>query len=185
MDVDSLVQHVKNLANVPKLFVFDLDLTLWACEGTWIDTCSGPPFKLDTNSTKLKPYARARDGGKCTLYDQCWIILHALIKLKQEGADIKLAVASRTEEPDWARKLLRVLNIYDWFDYEEIYPTTKERHFESLRKRSGIEYKEMIFFDDEYRNIVAVSKIGVVSVFVDEGNGMSFENFLEGLKRFQ
>jgi magnesium-dependent phosphatase 1 len=141
---NELVDDILQRKHLPKLFVFDLDLTMWECDGTWIDTCSGPPFRLDKESTEPAPFARSRGGGVCTLYAECWTILHALMSMKQNGSDIKLAVASRTEEPEWARNLLRVLNIYDWFDYEEIYPTTKKQHFESLKRRAEIQYNEII-----------------------------------------
>ena len=32
--------------------------------------------------------------------------------------------------------------------YREIYPDNKGKHFKSLRKTSGIAYKDMLFFDD-------------------------------------
>lgn len=31
----------------------------------------------------------------------------------------------------------------------EIYPGSKEPHFQSLRKKTGVAFEEMIFFDDE------------------------------------
>ncbi|KAI0910842.1 magnesium-dependent phosphatase [Ustulina deusta] len=41
----------------------------------------------------------------------------------------------------------------DFFDAGlEIYPSSKIKHFESLQKRTGIPYAEMLFFDDESRN---------------------------------
>ncbi|KAI1426636.1 magnesium-dependent phosphatase [Xylaria sp. FL1777] len=41
----------------------------------------------------------------------------------------------------------------DFFDAGlEIYPSSKIKHFESLHKRTGIPYAEMLFFDDESRN---------------------------------
>ncbi|KAI0456421.1 magnesium-dependent phosphatase [Xylaria acuta] len=41
----------------------------------------------------------------------------------------------------------------DFFDAGlEIYPSSKIRHFETLQKRTGIPYSEMLFFDDESRN---------------------------------
>eukprot|EP01103_Thecamoeba_quadrilineata_P001436 TRINITY_DN11292_c0_g1_i1.p1 TRINITY_DN11292_c0_g1~~TRINITY_DN11292_c0_g1_i1.p1 ORF type:complete len:197 (+),score=27.85 TRINITY_DN11292_c0_g1_i1:78-668(+) len=180
--VDTLAEKIQGFEHVPQLFVFDLDLTLWTCEGSWIDTCSGPPFTLDKNSTKLKPFARSGANGECKLYDECWTVLHALMKLKRDGLGVKLACASRTQEPKWARELLRVLNIYDWFDYEEIYPTTKTKHFASLKKRSGLEYVDMMFFDDEDRNIIEVGNLGVTSIYVRRG--LTVKNVLQGLDEY-
>ncbi|KAL0478382.1 magnesium-dependent phosphatase [Acrasis kona] len=181
--ITTLSQQIIKYKNIPKLFVFDLDLTLWECDGTWIDTCSGPPFTFDKNSDQLMPQAKTRSNGKCEIYKDGWIILHALREARNNGADLKLAVASRTEEPKWARELLEVLNIWSWFDYKEIYPSTKTKHFASLKKSSGLEYEEMIFFDDEQRNIDAVGKLGVTCVYTRKG--VSIASFLKGLEQHE
>jgi magnesium-dependent phosphatase 1 len=181
-NMDKLFDTVQNFKQIPKLFVFDLDLTLWECDGTWIDTCSGPPFTLDKDSTDFTPFARSSGGGICKLYDDCWYILHVLMQLKKSGKNVKLAVASRTEEPEWACSLLKVLKIYDWFDFHEIYPATKTKHFTQLKKDSGIDYTDMIFFDDEDRNITAVGRLGTTSIYVR--GGLSVKCFLRGLSEF-
>lgn len=51
----------------------------------------------------------------------------------------------------------------------------------SFRKDSKMEYKDMIFFDDETRNIVDISKLGVTSVLVK--NGMTMTVLREGLEQ--
>lgn len=38
-----------------------------------------------------------------------------------------------------------------------------------LRRRSGVSYSDMIFFDDEERNIEDVSQLGVTSILVRDG----------------
>lgn len=45
--------------------------------------------------------------------------------------------------------------------WQEIFSswTHKTEHFERIRRRTGVHYKSMLFFDDEYRNIEAVSCI--------------------------
>lgn len=57
----------------------------------------------------------------------------------------------------------------DFFDAGlEIYPGSKIRHFESLKRRTGIAFDEMLFFDDESRNR-DVESLGVTMWLVRDG----------------
>ena len=94
-----------------------------------------------------------------------------------------MALASRTYEPSWARKLLSMLGIADLFEYEEIFPSSKVTHFTNLYEESGIPLSEMLFFDDEMRNIYEVGRMGVTAVYVE--NGMTLSLFHEGLKKWE
>jgi magnesium-dependent phosphatase 1 len=42
-------------------------------------------------------------------------------------------------------------------------------HIFRFKKDSGLEYSEMLFFDDEFRNIRDLVSVGVCSILVDEG----------------
>lgn len=143
--------------SAPQLIVFDLDFTLWNCGGTWCD-CLSPPFRADGR--------RIEDsGGRLVrLYDD----VHEILSHCDDHA-ISIALASRTGQPTWARDLLQHLDITHRFTFAEIYPSSKLRHFAALQKASGLAYEEMLFFDDEMRNIEEVSGLGVTSVFVDDG----------------
>ena len=139
------------------MVVFDLDFTLWDCGGTWCD-CTNPPYLLRDG------YVSDSDGSRITLYDE---VLTILDMLKKNG--VKMALASRTGAPDWAMQLIELFGIGHYFDYLEIYPGNKTNHFYLIRKNSGIPFNEMIFFDDEYRNIEELQKLGVKSVHVTSG----------------
>lgn len=56
----------------------------------------------------------------------------------------------------------------DLFDYLEIYPGSKTTHFEKIHEKSGIDYEDMLFFDDESRNR-NVEALGVVMWLVPDG----------------
>ena len=56
----------------------------------------------------------------------------------------------------------------DFFDYLQIYPGNKTTHFERIQRDSGIEFEEMLFFDDESRN-KNVEVLGVVMQLVRDG----------------
>lgn len=83
-----------------------------------------------------------------------------------------IVAASRTYRPDWAQELLQLLDIDKYFDLKEIYPSSKIQHFNQIQNHFKMSYSEMVFFDDEYRNIREVSAMGVNSVLVS--NGITF-----------
>ena len=141
--------------------VFDLDFTLWDCGGTWCD-CTSPPYY------KQNGMIRDSGGKKITLYSDVHSILNKL-KLLQ----VPMAIASRTTTPDWADELMRLFDIKKYFDYFEIYPASKLNHFKSLQHKTNIPFGDMVFFDDEERNIKEVGRLGVDAIFV--GNGMNLE----------
>lgn len=155
----------------PGLVVFDLDFTLWDCGGLWID-CTTHPFRLDPDGVVIDG-----SGRRFRLYDDVEEILEQL-----DGFGVPMALASRTGRPDWAEELLDLWNLKDRFSYREIYPDSKISHFRNLSADSGIPLKEMIFFDDEERNIVEVSALGVQCHLVS--NGLSTRYLERSLKSF-
>ena len=141
----------------PRLVVFDLDFTLWDCGGTWCD-CLTPPFAV----TRKRVVDRA--GRQVRLYDDVAGILDCC-----DSKGIPMALASRTEQPSWARELIALLDVAHRFAHLEIYPSSKLKHFAALRDASGVEFSQMLFFDDEPRNIREVSQLGVTCVEVPDG----------------
>lgn len=142
------------------LVVFDLDFTLWDCGGTWCDH-TNPPYYLQNGMI------RDDDGRKIRLYDD---VLEILAQLEHQ--QISMAVASRTSAPDWADELMKLFDIKKYFQYFEIYPGSKISHFRSLQEKTGLKYSDMMFFDDESRNIEEVSQLGVHAIFVEDGMHM-------------
>ncbi|KAK3876566.1 hypothetical protein Pcinc_018661 [Petrolisthes cinctipes] len=140
----------------PKLIAFDLDYTLWPF---WIDTHVDPPFTknkdgsvVDSRKKKVKVYPEVPE---------------VLKQLKEEG--YQLAAVSRTGETQAAYQLIGLLGWDKYFNYHEIYPGSKITHFKRIQKDSGLDFSEMLFFDDEYRNKVDLDKIGVLMIMVDDG----------------
>jgi magnesium-dependent phosphatase 1 len=56
----------------------------------------------------------------------------------------------------------------DYFDHLQIYPGSKTTHFERIHRDSGIEFEDMLFFDDESRN-KNVEVLGVTMQLVKDG----------------
>ncbi|XP_011315302.1 magnesium-dependent phosphatase 1 [Fopius arisanus] len=153
----------------PKVIVFDLDYTLWPF---WVDTNVTPPFKKVENNAVVD-----EQGKKIQYYKE---VPEILKKLHDEGFD--LGVASRTSE---IRGAFQLLNLFGWdqyFKYKEIYPGCKVSHFNKIREASGVDFEDMIFFDDEDRNIRDLSEVGVLSILVK--NGVTDEVVREGLDKF-
>ncbi len=156
---------------MPKLVVFDLDFTLWNCGGLWVD-CTDYPFHSDENG------ALSDSGGRLLrLYDE---VPQILDRLEQDG--ISMALASRTSQPSWAIELLDLMEIRSRFSYQEIFPGSKVTHFENLAAKTGLTYAEMLFFDDEHRNVREIGAMGVHCIEVK--SGVKLESFEQGMKLF-
>ncbi len=152
-----------------ELIVFDLDFTLWT-GSTWCDaTC--PPYRLKGQ------YVSDSEGNVMFLFPD---VIEILETLKKEG--IKMALASRTRQPLWAKELMGLFKIDGYFDYKEIYPGPKTEHFNQLHHISQIPFEKMVFFDDEMRNVSDVAELGVETHLVDEGISKLALNKTMGIK---
>ncbi|XP_053783925.1 magnesium-dependent phosphatase 1 isoform X2 [Desmodus rotundus] len=155
------------MERLPKLAVFDLDYTLWPF---WVDTHVDPPFHKSRT-------VRDRRGQTIRLYPEVPEVLNRFRRL-----GVPVAAASRTGEIEGANQLLELFDLDRYFVQREIYPGSKVTHFERLRQKTGVPFSQMLFFDDEKRNIVDVSKLGVTCIHVQ--NGMSLQILTQGLETF-
>ncbi|BBH09217.1 Haloacid dehalogenase-like hydrolase superfamily protein [Prunus dulcis] len=114
-----------------------------------------------------------------SLYPHARGILYAL---KEKGID--LAIASRSPTTDIAKTFIDKLSIKSMFVAQEIFSswTHKTDHFQRIHTRTGVPFNSMLFFDDENRNIQAVSNMGVTSILV--GNGVTVGALRQGLTKY-
>lgn len=140
-----------------KLFVFDLDFTLWDAGGTWCD-CVIPPFK----AVNGKIYDN--ENALIHLYPDVPSILQ---RLKDHNKLV--AIASRTSSPKIAKELLEIFDIKKFVDYTEIRTSSKTEHFIKLSSMTKLDFCDMVFFDDEYRNIMDVKLLGVECMHITQG----------------
>ncbi|KAL6875778.1 hypothetical protein ACP4OV_013291 [Aristida adscensionis] len=141
---------------LPRLVVFDLDHTLW-------------PFQCDRLPKDEIPY----------LYPEARGILSAL---KDKG--VEMAIASRASRRGVAKTFVEKLGIHAMFGAQEIFYTwnPKGDHFQNIRRKTGVPYQSMLFFDDEVRNVIAANKLGVCCVRVEKG--LTLEKLNMGLSNF-
>ncbi len=142
-----------------KVIVFDLDQTLWWCDSTWIDMSAGAPFHRVDRDTLCD-----KAGERLGLFSDVRKILTELYQRKYQ-----LVIASRSSAGGWAHEALAKLEILDFFIEVLVYTGSKVAHFEIIKKRTGIDYSDMLFFDDEERNICDITGIWVDCVQVMGG----------------
>lgn len=149
--------HLSDIIIPMKLFVFDLDFTLWNAGDTWCDA-TAPPYKWN-NGKLLDQY-----GRWVRLYED----VHGILQyLKNDNRLI--AAASRTGAPVWANELLHLLDVDQYFNVKEIYPGNKFVHLRTIMDKCKVHRDEIVFFDDEYRNIRDINSMGITSIFVENG----------------
>jgi magnesium-dependent phosphatase 1 len=118
--------------------------------------------------------------------------LSEINRLREAGHDIRAAVASKTDEPDWARICMDHLvvgmeeentdvasantatsasaTLSECFGaLVEIHYDNKRHHLRRLHQSTNIPYDEMVFFDNEYGNIRSVSSLGVTCIYTPDG----------------
>ena len=180
-------------APLPALIVFDLDYTLWPF---WVDTHVSPPLKPRGGGGALCSAATDRSGESFAFYDDVPSVLAALPR-----AGVRVAVASRTSAPGLARDLLRMLYVPDAADGGkaatrrggrravdafdgglEMYPGSKVRHMEAIQKRTGVDLRDVLFFDDEARNR-DTEALGVTMWLVRDG--LSWDEVEKGVEEWR
>lgn len=144
-----------------KVFVFDLDFTIWN---------AGDTFCSETNPPYLWEEGRLldRSGRWIRVYPDAVKILQTL----RESGKI-IAAASRTNEPAFANDLLQIFDLEKHFDVKEIYPGSKLEHLKKIQAQVDCPFDQIVFFDDELRNIEEVRTLGAKCVLVD--GGISFQ----------
>lgn len=170
---------------IPRLVVFDLDFTLWFPEMYELD---GSPFRKNASTGVVTD----RSGEEVHFFPAVHSVMDTLVNDERFKNTTEIAMASRTTEPQWAKTCMRLMDLdlssrkvslQSVTDYEAIYPRNKRVHFEQLKNDSGVEYEDMLFFDNEYSNVVDVGRLGVVCAYCPRG--LSEGSWLQGMEAFQ
>jgi magnesium-dependent phosphatase 1 len=164
--------------NLPQVIVFDLDDTLWTGD---VDCTGGPPFKRDKNSRHTVYCSRRRP---VKLFEDVPQIFDDLV-----DDNIRIAYASRTWEPEWAKAALsefscgqsRVVDMWSvaaghgWGD------VSKVSHLSEISKQLSLPISSMVFIDNEMRNIRDITKLGATCGYCPDG--LTKDIFKEALIR--
>ena len=177
-------QKVGKALRKPKLFVFDLDDTIWHPEMYLLR--GGGPFTKDKKSGRVFD----RSGEEVMLYPAARDCLRTLAT-SEEWKDALVCYASRCHETDWANACMRLLDVDKGLNVASCFSApfkgifmggSKQGHFEVLKQKTGIDYEDMIFFDNERWTITEVSQLGVTCVYTP--NGVRQGQFEQGLEDF-
>lgn len=126
----------------------------------------------DSNGNYLRPF---QDVTRIltTLKDHC-------LKRNQH-----LAVASRASSRNLALKAIEEFGWTRFFSSIQIYPEVKTIHMKNIITELNIQsYDQILFFDDEHRNIVDTSVIGVLACLVTQKNGFDKTQIFDGLRSY-
>ncbi|KAH0476346.1 MAG: uncharacterized protein KVP18_000322 [Porospora cf. gigantea A] len=189
---------------LPDLFVFDLDDTVWAGD---VDIFFKPPFGLDLKRKQqvdgLPLYPRLKDSRQSPF--ECFPDSLSIIQwIGEQGVDV--AFASRTTTPKDAQQALtqllvprrgashltgddvldpRVDNRYVDLASLSVYSAwgdvDKKRHLKEIEDATGVEFKNMLFFDNEKRNITSAKRLGVPCCWCRDG--LSWAVFKEAIRQ--
>jgi magnesium-dependent phosphatase 1 len=149
---------------VPKLIVFDLDMCMWSPEMYELSSKPSKEVRGSLNNEMGEGVVGAKEltrGETVTLFPGALLALQELYQLK-EFSNTKVAAASSGEEPSYSHACLDMLEILpnvkmrDVFSFFAIGRTKacgnltsdKRTHFKKIREESGIDFQEMLFFDD-------------------------------------
>jgi len=188
-----------NQRSYPKLVVFDLDWTLWPLD---VDTHVDPPFQRTPSQNVIDRCGRIVDLFPATR--------RVLKELKANN--VPIAFASRTTDPEAAEALLKTFLLYEdkhnnhnspdsditlWDclasrDHFQAYPSrggrAKTKHFSEIMKAhtriNPIEFKDILFFDDAEDNIEVATEAGIHAIYLERGEGLTYDLFIQGLNRW-
>lgn len=164
---DEVLATLRELQHqLPKLFVFDLDNTMWTPE----------LYEL---------YEKPQTNVDIHLFPDVTTILEILSQIRP-----RCAIASRAEQDDWANDLLDEFRIHN-APLRDLFPEpslihivgrSKIWHFERIREESSIDFSDMIFYDDSVFNIREVSSLGVFCCHTPRG--LTLDLFHTSLRDF-
>ena len=83
---------------------------------------------------------------------------------------------------------LDLIHLFGWTEYFssfQIYHICKVNHMNAIKKELNFDnFSDVLFFDDEYRNIIDTKKIGVEPIHVEQHVGVNSQVMMMGLKKF-
>ena len=159
----------------PQMVVLDLDGTIWRLGG--LRGCE--PFAPEglhvrtARNRKMDIFASARDA----------------LRLIADEHKLPMAVASRTAHPALAKQLIKLIRIDEERTLADAITgpvvmlscSNKRVHFRRIHEVTGIDYDDMLFFDDVGKHVSDIGAMGATAVKCPVG--LNPERLQEGLRR--
>jgi len=180
--------HLLATGSNPKLFVFDLDFTIW-------------PYDCDKDV--IAPFTPSLFGGLIDKYGRpanTFSDVKSIIETLVD-ANIQIAYASRNRSVGPIEQLLRATTILtktkphinnlwsvlpnrNFFHAYSSNGNGKTLHFTNIKSLCGVEFNDMLFFDDLFENIAHARALGTTSVHLGH-RGLTFEAITLGILRWR
>ncbi|KAK7693428.1 hypothetical protein QCA50_002996 [Cerrena zonata] len=175
----------------PKLVALDTDWTIfwgWLDEKKW-GKGGGAYSKVEDNIAKVN-YWDIQDlsnpKNKCGMYADIPRIISDILQNQA-----KIAIVSRNTSKAMCDRALWHWTVPDasgqqrplieLVDYDEVYNLDKTTHFRKIKDWSGIDYSDMILYDDEAINNTTEMMLGVTFQVSRDQKGLTWANYQEGL----
>lgn len=107
----------------------------------------------------------------------------------KNGRKMKIAYASRTSAPRWTPFCLKVLplesedgkeaTLDEISECTQLFPADKTMHLKNIAEALHCDLNEMLFFDNESRNITTANRVGVPAY--ECSDGLSWPELVNGL----
>ena len=98
--------------------------------------------------------------------------------------EVKITICSRSPDRNLVEKVLKTFNMWNLIEHPQIFDATKDKHFSILHNDHGVQYNNVVFFDDIQSNITAASSLGITSCLVDRREGLTWGVFLKGMMQY-
>jgi len=167
----------------PIVFIFDCDYTIWPfdCDGRYARDVKSPFIRYPDG------FVVDKYGKPANPYPNVPYILGALY-----DAGIQVAFASRNPSSKYVKELLQAiplksqqpgLSLWDclrgrenlFHAYSSGGSNNKLNHFIAIKVASGLQFTDMVFFDDGYGNITHAESIGIISSLLNQSTGLTWD----------
>lgn len=161
-----------------KIAVLDLDWTLW--RGDCGKDIAQPFYYAGSNPISNGEIVYDGWGRVISIYPDIRQILQGF-----RNAGILIAFASRNPDAASCKALLQAFGLYDMatvFLAHSSHGDNKNEHFATIQERTGIAYRDMIFFDDRPANISSAQDLGVTAILCKYPGGLTMKHVAAALQ---
>lgn len=142
----------------------------------------------DFISKKVEPTGEVGVRDQYGNYLYSYINASKILKTLKENCLFKnqhLAIASRATTSEIAMQAIELFGWKDYFSSIQIYPNSKVEHMNTIKKELKLKsFDQILFFDDELRNIEETTKLGVSAYLISKPVGLNRHEMFNGLTQY-